>query len=74
MRESSGALFNTDDILAVSGYVARGENSARQLLETMAKLLATYCIPLLRGDEGAWSRLVTQRDADAAPRRDAAPR
>lgn len=75
-REAAcGPDFGFDEVIRASsvpaslqptGYVARGENSARQLLETMAKLLATYCVPLLRGDDGAWSRLVTQRDADAA--------
>jgi len=48
------------------GYAARDEKSVRHLLQTMATLLTVYCVPLLRGDEAAWSQLVTQRSADAA--------
>jgi len=47
------------------GYAVRDEKSVRHLLQTMAALLATYCVPLLRGDYGAWSTLISQRDADA---------
>ncbi|MGB7903698.1 MAG: hypothetical protein WCF43_03325 [Steroidobacteraceae bacterium] len=75
-REAAcGPDFGFDEVIRASsvpaslhptGYAARGEESVRQLLEAMAKLLATYCVPLLRGDEGAWSHLVTQRDAEAA--------
>jgi len=70
-----GPDFGFDEVIRASsvpaclqptGYAARDERSVRQLLEIMAKLLATYCVPLLRGDEGAWSRLVTRRDAEAA--------
>ena len=51
--------------LQPTGYAVRDEKSGRHLLQTMAKLLATYCVPLLLGDEGAWSHLVKQRNADA---------
>ena len=50
--------------LQPTGYAARDEKSIRHLLQTMAALLATYCEPLLVGDEAAWSRLIVQRDAD----------
>lgn len=50
--------------LQPSGYAARDEKSVRHMLQTMATLLATYCGPLLLGNEAAWSRLISQRDAD----------
>jgi len=50
--------------LQPTGYAARDEKSVRHLLQTMTALLATYCGPLLLGDEAAWSRLIAQRDAD----------
>ena len=52
--------------LQPTGYAARDEKSVRHLLQTMATLLATYCSPLLHGDEAAWSRLSAQRDADVS--------
>jgi len=52
--------------LQPTGYAARDEKSVRKLLRNMAELLATYCAPLLRGDEAAWSRLIAQRDTDAS--------
>jgi len=48
------------------GYAVRDEKSVRLLLQTIAMLLAAYCVPLLRGDYSAWSKLVSQRDSDAA--------
>jgi len=51
--------------LQPTGYAVRNEKSVRSLLQTMAALLATYCVPLLRGDYRAWSKLVSQREADA---------
>jgi len=51
--------------LQPTGYAVRDEKSVRHLLQTMAALLATYCVPLLRGDSNAWSKLELQRDADA---------
>ncbi|MBK6348410.1 MAG: hypothetical protein IPF50_00690 [Proteobacteria bacterium] len=49
--------------LQPTGYAVRDEKSVRSLLQTMAKLLAAYCVPLLRGEGHAWSKLVSQRDA-----------
>ncbi len=52
--------------LQPTGYAVRDEKSVRHLLQEMAALLTTYCVPLLCGDRSAWSKLVSQRDADAA--------
>ncbi len=69
-----GPDFNFDEVVRAAsvpsglqpmGYAVRDEESIRHLLQTMAALLATYCVPLLRGDYSAWSKLVSQRDADA---------
>lgn len=51
--------------LQPTGYAVRDEKSVRRLLQEMSSLLTTYCVPLLRGDRSAWSKLVSQRDADA---------
>ena len=63
--EAIRAAFVPAD-LQPTGYAARDEKSVRHLLQTMATLLATYCSPLLHGDEAAWSRLSAQRDADVS--------
>jgi hypothetical protein len=69
-----GPDFNFSEVLRAAlvppglqptGYAVRDEKSVRHLLQTMAALLATYCVPLLRGDCSAWSKLESQRDADA---------
>ena len=49
-----------------TSYKVGNETSVRRLLQEMSALLTTYCVPLLRGDRSAWSKLVSQRDADAA--------
>ena len=69
-----GPDFSFDEIIRAAsvpaglqpiGYAVRDEKSIRHLLQTMAALLAEYCVPLLRGDYSAWSKLESQRDADA---------
>lgn len=68
-----GPAFGFDEVIRAasvpaeacpSGYAARDEKSIRRLLQTMAKLLEAYCMPLLRGDESAWIRLEAQRNSD----------
>ena len=69
-----GPDFSFDEIIRAAsvpaglqpiGYAVSDEKSIRHLLQTMAALLAEYCVPLLRGDYSAWSKLESQRDADA---------
>ncbi len=69
-----GPDFSFDEIIRAAsvpadrqpmGYAACDEKSIRQLLQTIAALLEEYCLPLLRGEHSAWSKLESQRDADA---------
>jgi hypothetical protein len=48
------------------GYAAIDDKSIRHLLQTVAMLLTSYCLPLLRGEEDAWLQLIAQRNTDAA--------
>jgi hypothetical protein len=68
-NRAHGPDFNFCEVirhLQPMGYAAIDEKSIRHLLQTMAMLLTSYCLPLLRGDEDAWSQLITQRNTDAA--------
>ena len=74
-RIAHGPDFGFDEVIRAalvpassypSGYAAHDEESIRHLLQTMADLLEAYCMALLRGDDAAWLRLMTQRDTDAA--------
>jgi hypothetical protein len=69
-----GPDFNFEEVIRAAsvpaglqptGYAVGDEKSVRHLLQEMAALLTAYCEPLLRGDQSAWSKLVSQRDADA---------
>jgi hypothetical protein len=70
---SRGPDFNFEEIIRAAsvpaglqptGYAVRDEKAIRHLLQTMAALLAAYCVPLLRGDYSAWWKLESQRVAD----------
>lgn len=66
---SSDEIFRSSGVPACEmpdGYFRPDADGQRTLLIQIRQALATYCGPLLAGDETAWSQLAQQRETDAA--------